>query len=135
MAIKYRKGYDYQLSENAAFHTSICPPITIKSDFLSLDSEGGLTILAGYAWDGASGPTLNSDSSMTPSLVHDALYQLMREGRLHPEWRKEADEQLYRMLRQRGMSWVRAKSWLAGVRWFAGGAATPGDTKKVFEAA
>lgn len=133
--MKYRKGYDYQLDETVRFQTSLLPRHTATTRFICLSTEGVLTISAGYAWDGASGPTLNSDNSMTPSLVHDAAYQLIRHGLLDRKWRKEADEQLYLMLRERGMSWLRARSWLTAVRLFAGGAATPGDIREVFEVA
>ena len=42
---------------------------------------------------GASGPTLDTDDTMElDSLVHDALYQLMREGCLPQSARKAADK-------------------------------------------
>lgn len=130
--MKYRKGYDYQLAEQEVYQTSLRPEKDIITHFISLTTNGALTISTGYAWDGPSGPTLNTDNSMTPSLLHDALYQLIRQSLLDRRWRKVADEQLYLMLRERKMSWFRAQYWLAGVRWFAGGAATPGQTREVF---
>ena len=131
--MKYRKGYDYQLAEMARFQTAVYPLRTAVTEFIALNAEGVLVISSGYAWDGPSGPTLNTDNAMVPSLVHDAIYQLIRERLISVHWRKEADAMLYRMLRERGMSWPRAQYWLAGVRWFAAGAANPGDTKEVFE--
>lgn len=132
--MQYRKGYNYQLAGRVRLQTNLRPEQEATTQFINLTTEGVLTISAGYEWDGPSGPTMNTDNSMTPSLIHDAVYQLMRQCLLDASWRDEADKQLYLMLRKRGMSWVRAKYWLRGVQWFAEGAATPGDTKEVFEA-
>ena len=62
---------------------------------------------------------------MCGSLVHDALYQLLRLGLLPPECRAAADAELYRICRADGMSWIRAKLWLRAVRKFAASAASP----------
>jgi hypothetical protein len=43
----------------------------------------------GYAWNGPSGPTLDTRNFMRGSLVHDALYQLMREGRMDNGLRRQ----------------------------------------------
>ena len=51
---------------------------------MSLNESGCLQIAAGYAWDGASGPTIDTRNSMIASLVHDALYQLIREDNYPP---------------------------------------------------
>ena len=40
-----------------------------------------------YAWDGPSGPTIDTSNSMRASLVHDVLYQAMREEGLAYEFR------------------------------------------------
>lgn len=73
--------------------------------------EGLLTVRAGYCWDGASGPTFDTKNTFTASLIHDALYQLMRENALERTHRERADRILYEILRSRGMSRFRAKMW------------------------
>jgi len=80
--IFYRKGYKYQLHVDY----QILIPIhgfSINTLYLELTQAGLLTICQGYAWDGASGPTIDTKSSMRAALVHDALDQLLREGMSH----------------------------------------------------
>ena len=45
----------------------------IEDDFFTLQEDGTLIVNKGFAWDGASGPTFDSRSSMRPSLVHDVF--------------------------------------------------------------
>lgn len=90
-----------------------------------------LCICDGYAWDGASGPTYDSLNSMRGGLVHDGLYQLMREGKISRKYRKDADEELYIICREDGMNYFRAQSWYWAVRGFAGFASKKKNRKKV----
>jgi len=63
----------------------------------------------GYAPDGPSGPTLDTANFMRGSLVHDTLYQLMREGLLnHNLPREAADRILQSLYREDGMLALRA---------------------------
>ena len=41
-----------------------------------------LYVYPGYRWDGASGPTIDSEDSMQASLFHDVVYQMLRERKL-----------------------------------------------------
>ena len=79
--ISYKKGYKYQLVEAYTVKISIRPKKSVASpsEFIVLTADGLLTINKGYAWDGPSGPALDTCNFMRGSLVHDALYQLMRE--------------------------------------------------------
>ena len=115
--MKYKRigHYKYQLLEDVTFVTPlrIAPySYTVVRDetsrWLILRSCGELLILKGYCWDGASGPAMDTPSIMWGALIHDALYQLMREGGLPLSYRKAADKLLRRMCRQKGMFWVRA---------------------------
>lgn len=125
MKIKYRDAsrLKYQLLEDWSVPTTIEGAAANIAGFITLRQDGLLTIHAGYAWDGASGPTLDTKSSMRASLAHDALYQLERAGHLGQEWREAADEVLYRLCMQDGMWGWRARMWLWAVRTFAAGAA------------
>jgi len=131
--MKYRSGYKYQLAETATYLTRMRPPETISTDYALLNTHGKLTIHKGYAWDGASGPTWDTDATMAPSLVHDALYQLLREGWLDPEDRLAADEELEAMLEERGVWWWRRRLWFRALRGFGSSAADPESVKKVYE--
>jgi len=121
MKLKYKSGYKYQVVED--FYYFIAMEEDIKTRFIELDIHGTLTIRAGYAFDGASGPTWDSKETMKASLVHDALYQLMREGHLSQDCRKATDALLRDIGIQEGMWKIRAWTWYYGVRAFAGGAA------------
>lgn len=92
--IRYRAGYNYVLAADYAVKTWIRPEMPIATEFIGLTLHGALYIKRGYAWDGPSGPAIDTQSMMRPSLIHDALYQLMREGFLDRErWRQVADEE------------------------------------------
>ena len=84
-----------------------------------------LSIKAGYAWDGASGPTVDTEATMRPALVHDALYQLIRLGVLPPGSRKEADKLFRRLLKEDGMTFFRRWYFYRAVRWFGASSARP----------
>jgi hypothetical protein len=88
----------------------------VGNDFVVIDANGWMHISSGYAWDGPSGPTIDTKNFMRGSLFHDALYQLMREGMLPQEARLAADRLLRVHCREDGMSAVRAWWVFWGVR-------------------
>jgi len=135
--IKYKKGYKYQLDKYFSIQTEIFPEIIFvvgAETFLSLDQQGLLRISAGYAWDGPSGPTFDTDNFMRASLVHDALYQLMRQRLISRDNRLACDRLLQKMCIEDGMSWIRAQWVFAGVHWFADRSSDPLRAKKVLMA-
>jgi hypothetical protein len=123
--IHYREGsYKYQLRAPYVIKLEIRPAHGAGTDWLTLETDGTLTIRSGYAWDGASGPTWDSKSSMRASLVHDALYQLCRLKLLDLRYRDEADAIFRRICSEDGMFGPRAWLWYHAVRIFAKPAAT-----------
>lgn len=132
--MKYRKGYKYQLAEDEVLQTRIRITEGINTQFILLDVTGKLTILSGYSWDGPSGPTIDTPSSMRGSLIHDALYQLIRQGHLPKSIRNEADEIIYQCIIADGMWKWRAWLWRRELKKFAGFAADPKNIKKINEA-
>jgi hypothetical protein len=130
--IAYNGGYKYQLKKTYTVAISIKPSTAIDTEYLYLDTEGNLTIKKGYAWDGPSGPTIDTLSFMRGSLVHDALYQLMREECLdHNANREAADRILQSLCKEDGMWSVRAWWVYHAVRLFANPAADPADNRPV----
>ena len=125
--ICYRKihRYKYRLMEPYEYKTEITErPGAVDGGWVVLEADGLLKMRERYAWDGPSGPTIDTKNFMRGSLVHDALYQLMREGPLErKEHRKNADKLLRKICRKDGMSWVRAAAVYQAVRAFGGGAA------------
>ena len=132
--MKYRKGYKYQLAVDEKLKTRIRLTQAIDTQFIKLDVAGELTILSGYSWDGPSGPTVDRKTNMRGSLIHDALYQLIRQGFLPKSMRAEADQIIYECLINDGMWKFWAKLWRRELRKFAGFAADPKNIKKVYKA-
>jgi len=122
------KKYKYQLMVVYTHSTDlqIDKDIGTIDDFVSLTKTGDLTLKKSYAWDGPSGPTIDTKNFMRGSLVHDGLYQLMRDGLLdHERYRKDADELLRAICEEDGMSTFRAWYVYRSVRIFGGSAAEP----------
>jgi len=128
--IAYKGGYKYQLKTDCVVPISIKPSTSIQTDFIDLDSFGMLTVRKGYAWDGPSGPTIDTPTFMRGSLVHDALYQLMREKRLdHDTYREAADRTLQSICKEDGMWALRAWWVYKGVHLFGSPSADPADER------
>lgn len=134
MSIAYKSGYKYQLAVDYAVIIPIAPAAPVITEYLTLDRQGRLTIKEGYAWDGPSGPAIDTRNFMRGSLVHDACYQLIRERHLGPECREAADRVLRTICLEDGMSSVRAWWVYWGVRWGGGPAADPAHEKPILRA-
>ena len=78
-SISYRSGYKYQLTEGYSVDVDVKPDQDIDSEYIRLSTIGLLTIKTGYAWDGPSGPTID-----TPSFMRGALVQRMSGTPLKP---------------------------------------------------
>lgn len=112
--LAYKQGYKFQVEDVYQIETGIMGRAVALGRYLSLSATGVLSIGPSYAWDGASGPSINTGNFIRGSLVHDALYQLMREDALPFSFRKRADELLIEICKVDGMSWVRRQwVWLA----------------------
>jgi len=130
----YRKlrDYKYQLMDDYVIQIDIKPERDIDFIFFSLSSAGLLTIRKSYAWDGPSGPSIDTKNFMRGSLVHDALYQLMRLGALdYQVHRQRADELLREICRADGMSSFRAWYVYQAVHRFAESGARPRNAPEV----
>lgn len=82
--------------------------------------NGNLTINIGYAWDGASGPVIDTKNTLIASLVHDALYQAMRLNLIpnNEDTRKLADKTFYNILKDHKVFVLRRSIWYFAVRVF-----------------
>lgn len=124
--MKYRKlkGYKYELLRAVYYPIQIDGAIEntlleVKTKYLRIKNNK-LTILAHYAWDGPSGPTIDTKTFMLGSLIHDALYQMMREGHISKGFRLYADQLLRKICIDSGMNRFRAWYVYHSVRAFAG---------------
>lgn len=117
--MKYKSGYRYKLDE---VYTHELPFSAFDAKqiaaWVSL-VDNRLVISSGYAWDGAStGLPWTPKKWLRPSLVHDALYQLIREGQLPMERRQDADNIFYQLLRENQVNVVLAFAAYLAVRIF-----------------
>jgi hypothetical protein len=68
---------------------------------------------------------------MRGSLVHDALYQLIRQRCISEDYRLHADKLLKKMCREDGMSAFRAAMVYKAARWFGEQSAIPHNEKRI----
>lgn len=133
--ISYKKGYKYQLTDSYQTDIKILPEKEVDTPYIKLTTQGNLTIKAGYAWDGPSGPTIDTLNFMRGSLVHDALYQLMRNGELDSKRDKDpADRLLQKMCKKDGMKSARAWWVYKGLALAGKGATLKKNKKPIFMA-
>ncbi len=135
--IRFRevKKYKFQLMESCSFNIDLHPEkdIFIPSKpgraFIYLSSGGRLTVFSGYAWNVPGGALVGAASFMRASLVHNALYQLMRRRAISDEYRLYADRLLRKMCREDGLGRIGAWLVYCAVRWFGEPAALPYERK------
>jgi len=132
--ITYRSlaRYKYSLMEPHVAETGfeIAKAVATHHGWIRMGRAGRVTIKKAYAWDGPSGPTVDTKDFMRGALVHDALYQLMREKLLAQKMRKPADRLLWQMCREDGMSKLRADYVYHAVRAFGASSARPPKKRK-----
>ncbi len=98
--------------------------------YITLYHDGLLAIYRHYRWDGASFfLARDTDKTIRATLVHDALYQLMREGLLDIKHRKAADKLMYDILVEDGIWRIEASIWYRAVRIFSAKYAKPKKLK------
>lgn len=128
--MKYLKGnWKYRTLSNESYESGIKIPYPVVTDYISMSTDGRIDIRAGYAWDGASGPALDTKSFMRGSLFHDASYQLMREEKVSLVHLDEFDVMLVNICEEDGM-WSLRRWWVyRGVKIGSGPAANPRNLK------
>ncbi len=139
----YKRKYKYTTAADEEYATAIQTDSVYRVPaqghaMCTLQADGRLWISRGYAWDGPSGPTLDTKTFMRASLVHDALYQLLREtdfGRpdQRERRRKLADDVLLDICIEDGM-WKWRARWVYAALRAAGEEAARPKVKKVYEA-
>ena len=112
--IAYKAGFKYQLAEPYEAMTGIIG-CNASTDYFDLMPTGKLFVHSGYAWDGPSGPTVDTRNFMRGSLEHDVFYQAMRLGLIPKHLKAMADRRLYAVCREDGMSRIRAWWVLKGL--------------------
>ena len=117
--MKYSKyKYKFKVEENFSIELPFKIPDFVHP-YASL-KDGILSVKKGYAWDGASGPIINTRDTLVASLVHDVLYQAMRLNLIKSskENRMIADKNFFEILKMNGVNSIRRKVWYFAVRLF-----------------
>lgn len=121
---------DYRLLEDESVQIDI--PVSVASPLINIQWRT-LTVSAGFIWDGASGPTLDTKATHRASMFHDALYKLLRKGLL-PQARKATADKLLRDLmiedRQTPLGYIRAWYYYGFVRMFGAKYCAVTETKE-----
>ena len=145
MRIRFKSGLRHQLVGDISVLTHIRPVKDIVTEYIELRTDGYLLIRHGYTWDGPSGPCrLIADrlpvwlrhkylkTILPGSLVHDALYELIRQRHLAESFRKLADLEFKRINLECGMSKVRAWWTYEAVRKAGSSAADPKNSRPIY---
>ncbi len=107
--------YKYRLLEDYAIDLDGLNDFKVKMKYVAV-SNGVLKMKKGYAWDGPSGIAVDTVDFQRASLVHDAMYQMIRERQLPGKMRKVADHTLYQIAVEDGMPEWRARYAYVAVR-------------------
>ncbi len=133
--ILYKGDYKYQLNQDYKINIAIKPDKDIAEDYIALDSQGNLVIKTGYAWDGVSGPIIDSDKNLRAALIHDALYQLMRIGKLDLKTHRKTSDKLFRNIcKEDGVSKVWAFIYYIALCKYGEPAASPANKREELRA-
>lgn len=134
--IYFRSGYKHQLSQDYTIKTNLKPKRLIDTKFINLDLTGQLTVKEGYAWDGASGPVIDTSANLRASLVHDALYQLMRQNHLKPrsDYKDKADRLFKDLCKEDGVPSALAQFYYEGLKRFGKPSTDPKNIKDINKA-
>lgn len=119
------KSYRFQVAEDTELELINDIP-NIEFDWFSVNNKK-IQIKKGYAWDGASGPTINTKDTIKAYLIHDCLYQAMRLGIVDESNRKTADKELRDQMIKAGCWKIRAYIWYIMVRLFGTSSAKKGN--------
>lgn len=122
----------FQLTEPFQFKLEIAPLFDVESLWFDMDKKGRVNVKAGYVWDGASGPTIDTPSSIPASCGHDIGYKAIRLGYLDEVTAKPLiDRWFYERLLKDGMWDYRAFAWWRAVQQFGNRSCLPDAESKV----
>lgn len=130
--IYYRSGYKHQLARDFQIKTNIYSSADVDAEFISLDRAGNLLVKSGYAWDSTSGPVPDTHRNLRASLVHDALYQLIRHRHLSRDRHKDkADRPFKKICKQDGVVSPVAHAYYLALKTAGNPATDPKNIKEV----
>ena len=131
--MKFFLCYKYVLSEDIVFQTDIHPREDVVTELIELTVSGLLTVKKWYPWDGASGPMPDTLSNYEASCAHDALYELIRKGKLPRGFWELADVEYLRLLEKNNEWKLLIKINALGLKTAKGYYSNPKRRKKVYD--
>ena len=132
--MKYFDGMKYMLAEDYTVQTPVTGEM-VATKWYELGPNGKLTVKSGFGWDGASGPTVDTLSSMSASLVHDVFCLMMRNLEISYDlWQDTINQFFQSQCIAAGMPKWRASLWHLGVETGNAGNPAQGKDRPVLEA-
>lgn len=137
MKYQFLKGYKYRLLVDEYVFVPELVGISVESSAKNINdvpyvriNSGNIIVAEGYCWDGATAIPDNYDN-MRASLFHDAMYQLIREGKLdRNKYKDVADILMKRLCLEDGMAMFWANVIYNGLKSFGKGATMPSNNTR-----
>ncbi len=108
--ISYHKGkFKYQLANDYVMNIGFSQASGLKTEFVELAADGKLTVKSGFAWDGVTGLAFDTRNFMRASLVHDALFLLLRHTGENLALHERADDLFLNIAKKDGVNAFRAR--------------------------
>ena len=133
--IKHRAGYKHQLYGNESVFVQLVyirPTERVITPYCTIETDGWVEIFAWYAWDGASGPTYDTNNTYRASLVHDCIADCIRDGYLPFETYKLNDKEIAVILKEDGTAAFRIWYWQRGLALADGSYAKKSSKRKIY---
>ena len=129
MLYRELKSYKFELAQTYQIQTEIFPEKQIVESYVGLGVDGLLTIFNGFKIDGVT-HSITTSNVMRAAFVHDALYQLMRSGKLPLSYKDKSDKLFYDILIKDGTAKFRAWYMYQAVKLFGEKYAKPTSKKE-----
>lgn len=114
--IAYVKADKFILGRDEFFSLPFKPKETIRTSYCTFYDNGDLHIKRGFLWS-ANFPAINTENTKPASLLHDCIYNLIKDGFLPREpYREHGDRLLYDVLIECNVLQYRAFAWYKAVQ-------------------
>ena len=136
----FTSGYKHKVEKDLTIYLPWLRTYDINLDHIRLTPNGFLTAKRGWGWDGASGPTWDTQSSHRGSCFHDVMCYLMRKSYIDIGYKDHADQmayQLWTMDSKKGWRWLlipRYKLWKFALNTVGKTGSRPKDMREIRKA-
>ena len=97
-------NHKYRLIDDVCFDAKI-EGLSASNGYVTIEPNGMLYISKAFTFDGNStGIDIDNEKNLFPSLIHDALYSLLRNGFLDESYKEVADDIYLKLLEKNGVS-------------------------------